>query len=246
MAGAKELIRLKKVTIGYHRPLLQDVNLSFTKGDVVCVIGPNGGGKTTFVKTLSGIIAPLKGHVQIANDVKFGYVPQHSAMDTVFPICTREVIYMGGPVTSLLKRKNEKFMKRYNALLDTFQLQNLESVRFRELSGGQKQRALIARALLRQPNVLILDEPTSGLDHNASAKLIKLLKEFHQAHNLCVVMVTHHPIIIFDWSTHLILLNKDIMQCEQVLAEHINKHKSLSTYFTDSFQKYSPLVKPIL
>src|SRR5215470_14463488 len=160
------LLEIRDLAIGYvGRPLLSGINLSITPGDWWGVVGPNGAGKTTLMKTLLGIIPALGGTIERSPGLTFGYVPQRGVIDDIFPLSALDVVVMGrypriGPCRRVT-RADRELARHY---MERVGIVHLAGKPFRSLSGGQKQRTLIARGLVREPDVLVLDEPTDGMD----------------------------------------------------------------------------------
>lgn len=184
--------------------VLQDVNLTINRGDFLAVIGPNGGGKTTLIKLILGLLQPQKGQIKVcgkhpknaANVV--GYVPQYIDHNTSFPATALDVVLMGlfRPQQRLArffsfaykKKEREKAINTLAAL----DIDNLAERKISELSGGQRQRILIARALVAEPELLILDEPTASLDTQAQTAFLKLLQEINKK---CTILVISHDLL---------------------------------------------------
>ncbi len=177
-------------------PVLEDVNLSIPRGDFVSVIGPNGGGKTTLLKLMLGLLRPSRGEVQIfgLNPEKarprIGYMPQHAQLDPQFPATVMDVALMGRlghgrPFGPYSKKDKEAVV----TALDQVGLRDLYKKPFSSISGGQRQRLFIARALASEPDLLLLDEPTANLDVVMEGGLYELLRNLNKT--LTVVMVSH-------------------------------------------------------
>ncbi len=177
-------------------PVLQKVNLEVVEGDFASVIGPNGGGKTTLVKIIVGLLKPTTGSVRIFGQAptkirrRVGYMPQHAMMDPRFPVRAQEVVMMGrlgqGPRFGGYLRSDRAAA---TAALDEVGLGDLGSRPFSELSGGQRQRVLLARALVTDPDLLLLDEPAAGLDQRVERDFFDLLRELNK--KLTIVLVSH-------------------------------------------------------
>ena len=177
-------------------PVLEDVNLSIPQGDFVSVIGPNGGGKTTLLKLMLGLLRPSRGEVQVfgLNPEKarprIGYMPQHAQLDPQFPATVMDVALMGRlghgrPFGPYSKRDKEAVV----TALDQVGLRDFCKKPFSSISGGQRQRLFIARALASEPDLLLLDEPTANLDAVMEGGLYELLQALNR--KLTVVMVSH-------------------------------------------------------
>jgi zinc transport system ATP-binding protein len=183
----KILLSCRNITVGYPDFSLSGISLQISSNDFVYLTGPNGGGKTTLLKSIGGILPPLSGQWEREPGLRVGYVPQQTAIDPVFPLSAREIIQHGHLGRTVSARTRERFSK----LLSEFNLSTVLRTPFRQLSGGQRQRVLIVRALLGFPGMLLLDEPTSGLDTTASATLMHILASMAKDDNMGIIMVTH-------------------------------------------------------
>lgn len=194
------LIELRGCAFGYGgRAVVEGVNLAVRPGDFAAVLGPNGGGKTTLLRGLLGVLKPLRGEVRRARadggPLTFGCVPQREGLDPVWPVSAMEMTLMGAyrrarwrmglPLPRAERERALSCLARVGA-------DALQHTLFSEMSGGQKQRVLVARALMTQPDVLVLDEPASGFDVAAQQDLLELLRDMHQKEGLTVLMVSHH------------------------------------------------------
>ncbi|MFC2144589.1 metal ABC transporter ATP-binding protein [Acidobacteriota bacterium] len=177
-------------------PVLEDVNLEIAAGDFASVIGPNGGGKTTLVKLIVGLLSPTAGEVRVfgLSPIKarprIGYMPQHAMMDPRFPVRAIDVVLMGrlgfGRRFGNYSRADREAAAKALATAD---LEDLGSRPFSNLSGGQRQRVLLARALVTDPEILLLDEPAAGLDQKVEQDFFELLQELNR--RLTIILVTH-------------------------------------------------------
>lgn len=187
------LVRFEGVSLGYgRRPLLRDLTFTIEAGDFMGLVGPNGSGKTTMLRALLGTLPALSGRVEIAPGVNFGYVPQREQIESRYPLQVLDVVLMGRYHRVGLGRRPSKADR--TAALEALGRVGMAEMAGRHiggLSGGQKQRALIARALVGNPTVLVLDEPTNGLDLVATTQLLGLVRELHEDDGLTVLMVSH-------------------------------------------------------
>jgi ABC-type Mn2+/Zn2+ transport system ATPase subunit len=188
-----DLVRFDRVSLGYGRqPLLRDLTFRVAPGDFLGLVGPNGSGKTTVLRGLLGTLPPLHGSIDIAPGVSFGYVPQREQIDSRYPLQVLDVVLMGRYHRIGLGRRPTAADRA--AARDALGRVGMAEVAGRHiggLSGGQKQRALIARALVGDPTVLVLDEPTNGLDLVATTQILGLIRELHEQDRLTVLMVSH-------------------------------------------------------
>ncbi len=192
------VIELEDVWAGYESDrVLEAVNFRMEAGDYVGLIGPNGGGKTTLVKVILGLIKPERGSVRVMGVSPekgrqfIGYVPQIQQDDKAFPIKVWDVVSMGRLKPDLLhnlslKDADKKIVERSLRQMDILDLAKRS---INELSGGQRQRVTIARALATEPKILLLDEPTSSVDSRSSSQLYDLLADLNQS--ISILLISH-------------------------------------------------------
>jgi ABC-type Mn2+/Zn2+ transport system ATPase subunit len=202
------LVELQAVEVGYHgAPVLPPVSLTISAGDSVGIVGPNGSGKTTLVRTLLGLLKPVRGSIDFpgARRPRFGYVPQRAAVDVGFPLTAVEVALMGryghiGPG----RRPRAADLERTRAALADVGALELAKRPFHALSGGQRQRVLVARALAGEPEILALDEPTTGMDLPSERGMLDLLQSF-TARGIAVILISHQLGAVADHVETLVL-----------------------------------------
>lgn len=197
---------------------ISDISIDIKKGEFLGITGPNGGGKTTLLSAVLGLIKPISGNITIlGGDINkgrrlIGYVPQIAAIDRDFPITVSETV-----MTAYLKNGLHPFKKfgtdEKQRALETLKkvgLENHAKNRINELSGGEFQRLLIARALATEPEILLLDEPTSNIDKDSREKIYRLLKELNLK-GVTVVMVTHDLQSISALFSRLLCINRTVV-----------------------------------
>lgn len=187
------LVTFDRATLGYgRRVVLTGISFDIPEGDFLGLVGPNGSGKTTIVRTILGTLEPLGGTVTRDPALRFGYVPQRDQVDYSFPLKVIDVVMMGRyDRIGLGRRPTADDRARAREALEHVGIAHLADNRLSDLSGGQKQRTLIARALVGEPNVLVLDEPTNGMDLVATTQILGLVRELHDRDALTVLMVSH-------------------------------------------------------
>ena len=187
------ILELRGVAVGYdRRALLRDLDFRIARGSFTGLLGANGSGKTTVLKTIAGILPPISGQLTFHPPATLGYVPQRDQLDSNFIFSALEVALMG--VCGRIGAGRRIPRAERDHVRDCLRQAGAESVarqRFSELSGGQKQRVLIARALASRADFLILDEPTAGVDAAATNAIIDLLVRLNQERHLTIVMVNH-------------------------------------------------------
>lgn len=186
-------------------PVLEAVDLEIEERDFLGLVGPNGGGKTTLLRILLGLLEPQRGSVSVFGrppgevSSRVGYVPQHTRIDLQVPAEVLDVVLMGRLArTSWGPRFGKRHVAAALEALESTGTADLAGRRFGELSGGQRQRILIARALAAEAELLLLDEPTTGVDIHRERELLDLLRRLNQ--RLPVVLVTHDVTLV---SSHL-------------------------------------------
>jgi len=213
------LLEIDHITSGYENgQVLQDVSLKISSGQFVAVVGPNGGGKTTLLRTILGAIRPTMGKVALRGQTvtegslgKIGFVPQLETIDWNFPITVEEVILMGlYRKNHWLRRVSREDRARLHEMMERLNLAGLGKRHIRELSGGQQQAAFLGRALLGEPDLILLDEPAAGLDIRSRDDVIHFLHEIN--HQGVAIILTAHDL---NWvAAHLpwvICLNRRVI-----------------------------------
>lgn len=204
-----ELIRLERAEIGYRKPLLPPLDVSVRPGERFAVLGPNGGGKTTLLRTLLGLLSPLSGRrVLRAPPPRVGYVPQAHRADPVYPLTALEVVEQGRyGVIGLGRRPKRADQDAAWRRLAQVGLEACASQPFRSLSGGQRQRTLLARALAGDPELLVLDEFTSEMDPAGAAGLLAEIARLADEEKVSVLFVTHEVSAAASWATYVALID---------------------------------------
>lgn len=208
-SGPQPLLRCSELTIGYNRKaLLPAIGFEVGKGEFLALVGPNGAGKTTLLHTLLGLTRPLSGEVWRASTLRIGYVPQRGLHDPIFPLSALDVVRGGGSLTG----RPLALATRHSAMSSLGQvgLASLAGRLFRELSGGQQQRVLLARALVREPDLLALDEPTAGMDIPSERELMELVHHLSIQRSMAVLLVTHQLYLAARHAQRIALINSEL------------------------------------
>ncbi len=206
------VISIHNVSFGYDdRLVLEGISLDIFPKDFILIIGPNGGGKTTLIKLILGIIKPWKGTIQFDSSIatRLGYVPQFSNFNKNFPISVFDFVLMGrSHGRNYLKRYGREDKTATEAILKRMDLYDLRRKEMNTLSGGQVQRALIARALVSDPLVLFLDEPTTSIDFTSQISLLEFLEDINR--KMAILVITHDPTPFAATYQHIACVNKEL------------------------------------
>lgn len=210
------LISLRGVSMQYDRKVtLRDINLDIHRGDFMAVTGPNGGGKTTLLRIILKLLSPTRGSVTYLGDsdrrqrLRIGYLPQKNLIDSGFPVTVREVIGFG-----LMNDRALSKEEKQTRIDDTIRLMGLvehADNTIGELSGGQLQRALIGRAIISRPEVLVMDEPLSYLDKDYEHKLYHIIENL--AATTTIVLVSHEMSTISGMANRHVIINHELHEC---------------------------------
>ncbi len=225
-------VRFRDVNFAYDETPVFSAPVTFgiAPGDFACVVGPNGGGKTTLLKLVLGLLRPSAGKIEVFGESpdacreRLGYMPQHALLDPKFPVTVQDVVLMGrlrrrGPWL----RYGGADVERAGVALDRVKLSEKRLHPFASLSGGQRQRVLIARALACEPELLLLDEPTAGLDVAAQDDLYELMHELNA--KMTIFMVSHDRSFVSKFVKTVICVNRrvDVHATGEIAGEFISE-----------------------
>ena len=193
------LVTIEHITAGYDasKDVLIDVSLRIAERDFLCIVGPNGGGKTTLLRVMLGLLRPRTGTITFYHDghpaptLPIGYLPQVNAIDRRFPISVSEVVASGLMAETRCRRCSPEQRERVRAVLARMGLEALAHRPIGELSGGELQRTMLGRAIVSRPRMLVLDEPNTYMDRRFGSTLGDLLAEINR--DAAVVLVSHDP-----------------------------------------------------
>ena len=212
----KEVVKLEGVWVQYNGvPILEGINLAIEQDDFLGIIGPNGGGKTTLLKVILGLISPSRGKVSVLGKPpeksrsKIGYVPQHNLFDRDFPINVWDVVLMGRYGKSgLFRRYSSEDRRATQDALQTVGMLDYKDRQMGKLSGGELQRIFIARALVAEPRLLLLDEPTASVDPAMQTDFYELLEKLKK--QMAIVLVSHDISAVSIYVDKLACLNRQL------------------------------------
>ncbi|WP_340112167.1 metal ABC transporter ATP-binding protein [Maribellus mangrovi] len=209
----EKLLKIEDLTFGYDKqPVLENVNLEVFEKDFLGVIGPNGGGKTTLLKLILGLVKPNKGKVTFGSDLQgrkksIGYLPQVRHIDRKFPITVMDVVFSGA-IMHDRRRSKAEIKAAAVQLLHDMGLLELKGKAVGELSGGQMQRVFLCRALISDPKLLILDEPDTFVDNRFEGELYEKLLQLNK--EIAIILVSHDVGTISSHVKTIACVNKNL------------------------------------
>lgn len=204
-------IEIKDLSVYYDSvSALQNVSLNISDKEFLGLIGPNGGGKTTFLKVLIGLLEPTTGTITINADSPIGYVPQFIFFDRKFPISVMDVVLMGKLPNKIkwFQSYSNKDKQCAERVMDQLGILDFKDRQIGQLSGGQLQKVLIARALVTEPKILILDEPTASLDSKTKKEIYEMLKKLNK--HKTIIIASHDMGDIFSYIDSAAYINKTL------------------------------------
>jgi len=208
------VIEFEDVDFNYdNSPALIDINFSIDSNDFVAIVGPNGGGKSTLLKLILAQLSPSKGTISVFGEKnyksleKLGYVPQFTTHQHDFPLRLMDMVLQGRLRSkSLFVRYSREDKRRATEILEMLKIGEFKDRFLSELSGGQRQRALIARALIDDPKILILDEPTASVDISVEQDIYDILKNLNK--NMTILLVTHDVSFVSKYVNKVFCVNR--------------------------------------
>lgn len=212
-----------------NRWLIRNIDLEIRSGEIITLIGPNGSGKTTIVKVIIGALTPDVGTIEWVKELRLGYVPQKINIDSTLPMTVRRLMN--------LTKQNSDF--EIDKALDELNILKLANSQVQNLSGGEFQRALIARALLRKPDLLILDEPNRGLDIKGEASLYDQIVDIRNRLNCGVLLVCHNLHLVMKKTDTVVCLNGHIC-CQGVPDRVVNNDAYIQLFGADIQRTHAP------
>lgn len=219
-----KMIELRDVSVCRSgRTVLSHIDLSIDEGDFVAITGPNGGGKTTLLRVILKLLKPASGSViyrrgcKPVGTLKIGYLPQKNLIDSRFPITVREVVASGLLADDALSRQER--VSRVDEILDMVGLQSHADSAIGAISGGQLQRALLGRAVISRPPVLVLDEPLSYVDKHFEHRIYEIMTEL--ASHTTILLVSHEMSTIAGMANRHLIVDHEIRECN--FAHHYSR-----------------------
>ena len=207
-----DLIKIKNLFFKYQKTdILENVNLTIKDDDFLAIIGPNGGGKSTLLKLILGLLPLQSGKIEkYIKNSQIGYVPQNTNLNIDFPITALEVVLMGH--VSSKKRIFGYSKDEISCALESLNqvgMKDYANKKIGDLSGGQRQRVFIARALCSNPKIMLLDEPTASIDVQGQQEIYELLKELNKS--ICIVVVSHDLSILLNYAKNVAHINRSLV-----------------------------------
>lgn len=205
------VLQLSGVSVAWDgRQVLSDVSLGVNRGDLIAITGPNGGGKTTLMRVVLGLVKPDSGTVgHPSGHLTVGYLPQKNQIDSHFPVTVDEVIAQGLLSTRGLSRSDIR--DRLDAMLDLVELRAHRDKAIGTVSGGQLQRALLGRALIARPEMLVLDEPLSYLDKHFEQRVYDIVGDLRG--KATILLVSHEMTTIAAMANRHLVVNTTVSEC---------------------------------
>ena len=212
------IVDVAEATFAYGRNIiLESVEMQIHDSEFWCFIGPNGEGKTTLIKALLGALRPKRGLIRLRPDfarrTRIGFVPQNCDLNPTVPTTIQSFVIQG---TAGLPVGESKLKQRVQKSLEVMGIQHIRDRSIWKVSGGQRQRAMVARALVRDPLLMIVDEPTAGLDLAASSGLLKTITELNRQHGITVIFVTHDLQLAGHHASHVAVFKNRRVTCGPV------------------------------
>jgi manganese/iron transport system ATP-binding protein len=238
------LLRCERLVVGYNRrPLLPPIDFTIEHGQLCAVVGRNGAGKTTWFRTLMGLLPPISGLLATCQrDAPMAYIPQRAALDTLVPLPCWDVVAMGlERGRSFLRPWLPRAARRkVDHALSQMGAAELAQAPFRELSEGQKQRVLMARLLVSDPELVVLDEPTAAMDQVAEQETMARIDALRREHELAVMIVSHHLPVVSRFADQIVFIDKDSQQVVTGLPTQVFAHPAFRARYGEEVVSSKP------
>ncbi len=218
--AAELLLNVEQVGLALQgHSILREVSLQVRTGEIVALIGPNGAGKSTLVRIVLGLIRPDQGRIWRAPGLRVGYMPQRLTVDNTLPLSVQRFVTLGGPASRA----------RVQAALAEVGAASVLDSPVQAISGGEMQRVLLARALLREPDLLVLDEPIQGVDLNGQYELYDLIGGLRRRRGCGILMVSHELHLVMAATDHVVCLNHHV--CCSGHPDHVTRDPAYLALF---------------
>jgi zinc transport system ATP-binding protein len=232
------VLDVEALEVGYGgRGILPPATFQVAREELWAIVGRNGGGKTTLLRTLLGLLPRVRGTFRWAPGIRVSYVPQRAEIDLAVPMRVRDVVAQGLEARwsflqpGLARREGA----RIHSVLEETGMAHLEEQPFARLSEGQRQRVLLSRALVSDPDVLILDEPTNGMDVASERAAFDLFVRLRDARHLALLVVSHHLHMLQERASHIAWVDKDEGQFMAGTLEAIRQERGFITHYGTIF-----------
>jgi len=227
----RELAALRGIAVAQGgRLVLRNVSLSVSAGEIVTLIGPNGSGKTTAIRTLLGLLKPQQGRIFRAPGMRVGYMPQRLQVDPVLPLTVHRFLRLSAGFSA----------ERLKDVLVDVGAAHLLDASVATLSGGEMQRVLLAKALLRDPQLLVLDEPAQGVDVNGQVELYDAISRIRSARGCGVLLASHDLYLVMSSTDHVVCINQHV--CCSGEPQTVARHPAYLELFGATAGRLAPYV----
>lgn len=230
------LLQCRGLEVGYHgMALLPPIDVDIRAGQLWAVIGRNGSGKTTWLRTLLGLLPPVGGRIDGARpDLRLSYLPQRKVIDELYPLLARDVVAMGlERGWSFLRPRFGKEPPEIDEALKEMGVGSLGTVPYRQLSEGQKQRVLFARLSVSRADVAVLDEPTSAMDQVAEGEAFQLLDGLRRRRGLAIIVVSHYLGMVERYADNALLMDRDGQRIVAGPPDEVFRHDAFHARFSE-------------
>ncbi len=257
LENRKKAIETRNLSVCYNgTPVLKDISISIDQGEFVSILGPNGSGKTTFIKALTGIIKDIKGEVMLFGKPVTSYRRREFARFVSFlpqdppvtlPFLVKDIVMMGRfPYIKRFEMERSHDIEAADYAMELMDIHHLAKRHLMELSGGEVKRVFIAQAVAQESSILFLDEPTANLDINYQVEIFKMLKKFNEEMNKTIVLITHDINHAARFAKRIVLLNKGVIVKIGDPGEVINVRDLKSVFNTEVVIEYDGERKPYI
>lgn len=216
------ILKITNLSVNIEEKLILDkISFSVPEGNIITVVGPNGGGKSTLARCILKLIKPSSGEIWVKDGIKIGYMPQKLSLNKNLPINVITFLKL-----SIKNKTNSEILLQ---TIHEIGIQHILLTPLQKISGGEMQKVLLAKALLGKPNLLILDEPSQGIDINGQLELYKLIDKLCKEKNMSMLIISHDLFMVMKSTNHVICLNQHI--CCEGTAAFVNQQENFQKLF---------------